>query len=691
MELTDEQKEEYRKWMEEQLEAQRIAEEATRVAEWQRETAEGVERAKEEETKATEATSAIAQKLAEMYERLASGEKITREEALALVAEIDKMYPGFRKAMEGTVMQLEKMRWLGRTYDETSTLFMKLAKAHREGAAPAVSAVSDLALTYAKAEAQLREIAREVVEAGGVISDHAKKLYEAATETLGWRTAADKLGREIVKVSRRVDRTTRRTIPFIRGIQRAGWRLGWLGFRLVMMGRIIMRWLLAPLRRAIRILTDWERSIDYVTTTLGLMAASGELTGERQERLLETIRQLLEVGPPFAAAFGYMSSALMKLATIAAPALIPLFLELGDLLYDLMPVIQEYVVPVIEQITEQFREWVPTLLEIARIAIPAFMEGVRTMLPLLMGFLESLMPLIPWLARAAGFLAPLAPLMVAAGMALYFLSPLLTLVTGLFRIFGFALMPLLKLLGIKVGLLSQTATGAVALAVPLKALIPVVAALAYVIIGIIAWWQELSAVWNRTVGPALGNLSSAFGELSDAIGITVDWMAIIKAATTPVYLALTGLMTAFGALLDAIAALVRGLADLERRLGWIKSSIRTVNEAFSGFTRGLSRAVESGLDFIENLCIPDVMSEITRNTLQATAAIGEFQREVEAFGRFRGRPFEYEFGAARGPITQYVTITAPITIETVAAEVDLGLVTDAVNRGIAEALRRELS
>jgi len=295
-----------------------------------------------------------------------------------------------------------------------------------------------------------------------------------------------------------------------------------------------------------------------------------------------------------------------------------------------------------------------------------------------MGMLQWVSPLIPSFARIAGALLPLAPLFTAIGTALYFVTPVL-------QAFG-------SFLDLLPGSLLSSSVASQGLGAALSTLGPIIAAVGYVVAGIIAWWDELVEIWNLTVGPAINTLMSAFGDLGSAIGVSVDWMQLLKYATWPVYAALSALMMIVSSVIHHVAELVRWIAFLERKFHFIRDTINLVNGAFSGFNSALSSGIRGVADFISRVCIPHTMMDIFEKTNMATRSLQGFHEELRRTeaGIMRvtsGVSIGMRIPSTAGG-TQYVTISAPITIESISSSMDLDEVTDAITDAISDALRR---
>jgi len=531
------------------------------------------------------------------------------------------------------------------------------------------------------AMSRLNEIAKEVAQSIG---------EKEAPALLLTNEILNRQLRGIQSVSQRMERWSRR-------INILGWRLSWMAYRLMMMGRIITRWMLRPVNFAINALTRWERSLDTVATSMGLLAATGQLTGERQEFLQRTMDALIEEGPKIQGAFQYVQSAMIGLVTQAGEPLSQFFFALGDMIASLAPIIESAVIPALTELVKIFIQWLPTIKEIIELALPPFIEGLKEIGPLLLGFLNWIKPLIPFLARLAGMFAPFAMLLTGIGMALYFITPALQLFSGLLgglpKIFSFV----------------KDHIGAFRTAL-----------------------SFLRGGFGKVVGFITGPLKSAFGTL---VGVFSKVGSFIGSVLTKAISGLGSMFSflaahpialviiAIGALIGILIYLYNTNEDFRNAVdnAWntIRSTILSAIEAIQG-------AFKSFLDWIDGLRkgFTDFVSGITRLFGGVTQQTEEFKKSQEelgetiedmyghSIGRVIARDLSYAIDSVQeaqrvfsranlgitGGVgvgvpgattaTQYINISAPITIESISSELDLDTVRDAVTDALSDAIRR---
>ena len=658
--------------------------------------------------------------------QLASGEKLTKDQAEALVSAIDRVIPGFAEAIGASRASAKSLRFLGRTISESSPLWTDLTAAAAKSSTQLGETVYRLASNLGNVQDQINQVAQSLIKSEGQMDEQTASIWRNIVATLGWRDAASLLGRAIDRIRKQMRRNQRETRNQIRWLSRlerefyrAGWRLGWFGYRMVMIGRIVTRWLMTPIRRVIRDLSAWDKSMNTVATTMGFMAAAGELTAERQAFLESTLERLAELGPEFAAAWGYLQSALIALSAEAGPPLIELFYSLGDLIRELTPIIADVAVPAIQELVSTIIQILPSLRPILEVAIPEFIRGLQSTLPVMFAFVNAVKPLIPLFARLAGMIAPLAPVLTGIGMALYFLSPAFEVLSGVLRAVSF--------------LFGQFSVAAGAVSIPLSALIPIILAIAYAVTTLIVHWERLVNSWNTIVGPGIEHLSAAFGRLSSALGISVDWLGVLRIVTEPLARQFEMFFAVLRVGIELFAWIIDRAADIInffKSLGsWIATAMglasRSANDARKAFDefhksqRDLSDTIDRlyghsvGELVASNMkLVVDSMRLAQNAALSTLQTLSRFEDvptrvslsiDTSALEDLRSNLATLQAAAnvitevptptatavpSTSPPTQYITVPVTIYVGEISAEVDLEEVKDAVVRGISEALQR---
>jgi hypothetical protein len=306
-------------------------------------------------------------------------------------------------------------------------------------------------------EVMTKKVAAAIVTAGfdtTKLTAEQQKQYESLLSTV---RGGDMLAKEIMGIRQEQEGLTGKTAKlnttfdkWANKIGSVGMRLGWLSFRMTMIGRMVTTYLMKPIQMVIQTLTQWDKSIEQVGMSLGYLAAFGmDPTGERAAYLEGTMNDLIDVGPRFTAAWGYMQSVLIDLITAVGKPLIDLWYGIGDALRALTPEIVNVLVPALALIVTQILNLLPVLIGVAQTALPAFVAGMYYAVTAMTMLVSVLSPILPLIAGLLGFLFPFAPLLIVVGTGFYFLS---TIMSGL----GVTMKILNVLLGEHGILLTQT-------------------------------------------------------------------------------------------------------------------------------------------------------------------------------------------------------------------------------------------
>lgn len=181
-----------------------------------------------------------------------------------------------------------------------------------------------------------------------------------------------------------------------KGMGRMGFRLGWLGYRMASMGRMILKAAIGPLKQMLGTLRDWEKGIESIAVALGLQEAGLGDTGKSAEELRKILAGIPKTGMEVQTAFGGVQAAMWAMAQEAAPALI-----------DIMHAIQD----IIESVGTAF--------------IVSLAEGIGSALKAGGALLKTLKPFMPLLGKLFAVLVVLSPVLIAMGTAMFLLTPLM--------------------------------------------------------------------------------------------------------------------------------------------------------------------------------------------------------------------------------------------------------------------------
>jgi len=506
--------------------------------------------------------------------------------------------------------------------------------------------------------------------------------------------------KEHVTLSQRVGRLGR-------ALTRAGYRLGWFAFRTIVVGRILLNWMLRPIRKGLGTLLRWEQSVEAAASALGLLAATGLLSAESQERLEKAIGVVSETGIKLQGTMQNLQATIALIAAEAIEPLLPYINQLIDALYEVWESVKDEVIPVL---TDFARDVVPTVISILRDVGPefikAFVDGIRVAVPMILSLVKALEPLLPVAAKIIGFLMPFAPLMIAIGTAAYMLSPILT-----------GLGSILQLVAMNSLLATTTGTGLIgtltSLLGALGPLLPIIAAVAGAIVGVILviqHWSEIASffqgVWESLVSalqpimPILEEIGEIFYNVGRIIyelarlvvtafivGLQKLW-DILSPVLMPILQAWYNVLMRIKQAIEWVANIIWSV--LKPVLDWFKGALDAINNVLSGaanFLGGLTNA-------LLNLCF----RHATPHVVKMTKALKEFNKEI---AKTTGETFELggDLRTIRSPAraipsrgiesgSSYSVIYVTFNVEHLASDVDKEELIHDASLAVAEAARR---
>ncbi len=216
-----------------------------------------------------------------------------------------------------------------------------------------------------------------------------------------------------------------------------GWSrtAGWMGYRLMMMGRVITRWFTQPLAAGQKVLINWEQTMMTVATSMGMAAMFGRDYSESLGPLLE---QLPMIGIEAKAAQASVQAMGAGIATMFSATGTDAMWMFADSLERIWASLETAGVPA--AFDEFVKTHLPALLTAIEDFVPGFATGLVTGLEKVTPLLTTLLDNVDGeaLGELAGWLLPLAPALMALGTALFFLSPALKILEVLFGILGWA-------------------------------------------------------------------------------------------------------------------------------------------------------------------------------------------------------------------------------------------------------------
>jgi len=356
-------------------------------------------------------------------------------------------------------------------------------------------------------------------------------------------------------------------------ITTAGMRIGWLGYRLVMMGRIMTRYIMQPVNQVINLLKNWQKTMSDVAYTIGILTYTGMGSTDMLATLRDTLTKLPAAGLQIQAAFGAIEGVLATIGVALAPIVADVLIQLADAFLKVWNAVSPTLIPALEQMANSV---LPTLISLIEDVGPAiiagFVEGLQISVPLIIELMNAARPLLPLLAKLAGILLPFAPILMAVGMAFFFISPILMTIGTLV---GW-LAPLVGVLGTSFSsLLAPLAAIAAAVIVGITVFLllkdiigPIPAAIIAITAAIIT-----GVIVFKLMGVVLGFLTGIASAACPALiglGTAVGTAGAAAAPAIPIILALgaAALMVGAAFLLAGAGVMlaVKGIIDLAKNI-----------------------------------------------------------------------------------------------------------------------------
>jgi len=491
----------------------------------------------------------------------------------------------------------------------TIKLVLEWLEKHPEKAKQSEDKLRSLIGVYGSAGKAIREIIPQTGRLSNAMRI-ARQVFDEKKVALLTTTKSQEFMNEVIKrlvkeeeeAAKHTKTLADRFTGISKKITSVGYRLGWFAFRTMVVGRMIMRWLITPIKKGIDSLISWERSLDTTVTAMALLAATGQLTGERASNLQDIMTNLIKVGPEFQGAWSYIQSTLIGIASDIATPLIPGLLDLADAIMDTWEAVEPTLIPALETLVDSvFPPLIDLIEKLGPTLIESFVDGIQQSIPLVMGLIDALEPFLPTLASIIGFLLPFAPILVAVGLAAYLLSPILIALGSLLSIVGTILsvgvIPFLSILGSL--LLSIAAAVAVGYAVfnILKDVIGPVPALIVAIVAAIATGVGIFLLFSKVLGFA-AIVAGAASPAITALGVSVGAAGVAAAPAIGIVLALGAavLMAGAGFLLAGVGVLVAVNALIQ--LGQNLSLIAPLVPVLLGIAAGLLGIAAAGIGML---------------------------------------------------------------------------------------------
>jgi len=632
------------------------------------------------------------------------------------------------------------LRWMEENPDIPDKVAVKIQNLY-SGFAKASTSLSKLGFTGKQNDVVFK----------GLQEQYRGNVAEATKGDIGFKLLSDTLDAQ----AKQAAATRQHWEKFGRSIRNTGVRLGWLGYRMTIVGRMMLKWLEMPIKKVTDTLKNWQKTMGDTARTLGLLEATGLGTAVTLASLRDILTKLPTVGLKFEAAMGALEAIWARIAVDIGPILIDSLMSVANAFFEMWNQVSPTLIPALQELADRI---LPPLLDLLKSAGPAliegFVNGLTFTVPLLVNLLDALKPILPTVATLIGAILPLAPLLIAIGTAAYLISPVLMSLGSIITFLaGTALAPLIPIVAAAVAAIAT----AVGIFLALKDVIgPIPAMIVAVVSGFLVGMGVFYAV--SAAISAIGAAGAAASPGIVAIGGAVGAAGAAATPAIPIILALSVAALAVGAaflmagagvmmacqglvyLLTNLMALapaipylftcaaglmaiaVAGWALIPAMLGLVGASAgliamsvgitalaasiwalvaavtayKAVADTAKGITDALSGAVNwlgsalSGLCFKHAVPMAEAYNKTLLESAEQTQSLTE---DVDSLGKNLKALPAAEVGVAGGAAgagagTQYITVYPNISIGNVSAEVDLDKITDAVNKGIAESLRR---
>jgi len=215
-----------------------------------------------------------------------------------------------------------------------------------------------------------------------------------------------------------------------KNVKNLGFSLGWFGYRLSVLGRMILRSAIDPVKQMAGMLSGWESGLNDIGMALALQRAGISETAMSNEELAETMRRLPQEGLVFQGTMAGLQAVMSDLAIRAGPALNRLFLALGELMKGIGG---EIIVSMIHGFANaiEFVTYLGNKFTWLGPVLGRLMAGLAAVSPLLITMGAAMFMLGPlFIAPLALVFAKLMLVVVAIGMLITFWGDLIRAIRG---------------------------------------------------------------------------------------------------------------------------------------------------------------------------------------------------------------------------------------------------------------------
>lgn len=276
-------------------------------------------------------------------------------------------------------------------------------------------------------------------------------------------------------------------------------------------------------------------------------------------------------------------------------ALIPIIMQIVQLIQDNMPIIEELLAQLTPVITDLFGQLLPPLMDLVSSMLPPLMDIVQSILPMFTELLTALIPIITQIIEAV--------LPVLLELIETLLPPILKVVDMILPILSELLPPILALLQPIIDLLQPIIDLAMNLITPLMELLEAVL-------------PPLTDVISFLAETVLARLQGAFKTVSNVVKVLADYVKgqieIIKKVFTGIIDFIKNVFTgnwkaAFGNLKDIVSNIFEAMVNA------VKTPINVIIGIINGMISGVTSGINAVIDALNKIHIdvPDWITSLT--------------------------------------------------------------------------------
>jgi len=382
---------------------------------------------------------------------------------------------------------------------------------------------------------------------------------------------------------------------FSKTVGLVGNRFLWVGFGMMMAGRMLQKTIMKPVTNSIKLFQKWDKSVQSIGTSMGMLAAFGLGSASSINDMTDAMKILPTIGMQVQGVMGAVSALFVNIGAAVLPVLLPAIMDVIDALSALWKENKENVVTTLQNLVDNV---LPALINFLENSGDSFMKGFLSGLEKagegIIWFFNFLDEHSETIGYFSGLLLGIAPLLTTIGMTFYLLSIPIQLLSVVISTAGSLIYGFL---------------GAVWSIAP--AFAPFIAVLA-VVMGVLGafifHFDELKKVFMDAVVPAVDNLIDAFKDLL-GLGAWKRFSAFFVPFIKVIIAGVGVWINVFAALIQTIANVIDWFQnlittlkkDLGEAVSWIKTKISGLTLIFEQKFGAVKEYIQSLIDGIVSL------------------------------------------------------------------------------------------